>query len=288
MAKQYARMTLPWTDSLFFMEYLTPIGVASQEGIAVSLRKWGVKKPMVGLVHLPESLLLKYWSVEYIHEAVRSLDFIVTYGSSLAGFFGKLGYRNKVKETFHYVDTEYYRPILNGREDTDPFKVIVVGSLLRDVQLLKEIVHHCPDVIFQICGGINDLKPVFGGYANVRLTGYVSENELLKMIQGSDAGLSVMKDTVGSNAIVCGLACGLPQIVSDVGSIRDYCSEENSFFCKSRDDFIKAFRLLKENRAVCSRMGSNARQRAEELSLPKSVSWFENFLSREVMHGHGK
>ena len=55
----------------------------------------------------------------------------------------------------------------------------------------------------------------------------------------SDISLNVMKDTIGSNVICTSMATGLAMVVSDVGSIRDYCDETNACFCSSPDDFIE-------------------------------------------------
>src|SRR5205823_2940372 len=107
----------------------------------------------------------------------------------------------------------------------------------------------------------------------VLLYKYLPEHELLLKMQQADACISVMEDTVGSNSIVTGLACGLPQIVSDVGSIRDYCSMENTIFCKEVKDFVQAIRLLKQNKDLCTQMSHHARQRAQELSLANSIDW---------------
>jgi len=279
LAKHYAKFTLPWTDCFFLMEYLTPLKTASQEQLALRLRKKGVRKPLIGLAHLPEQLLLKYWKLEDIRSAMDSLDYVIVYGSSLAKFFERIGYGHKVRQTFHYVDADYYHPVKEKEKNENEFKIICVGSLLRDVGVLKEITQQCPHITFEVCAGIADLIPVLGELPNVLLYDYLPEDELLCKIQQADASLSVMKDTIGSNAIVAGLACGLPQIVSDVGSIRDYCSEENSIFCKDTGDFVKALQSLSQNKSLCLSMGNSARKRAEELSLSKSIDWFRDFFT---------
>lgn len=48
----------------------------------------------------------------------------------------------------------------------------------------------------------------------------------------ADLSLNVMEDTVGSNVITTSMAMGLGLIVTDVGSIRDYCDESNAFSVK--------------------------------------------------------
>ncbi len=280
--KYLAKLTLPWTDCLFFMEYLSPIGKVSQEILACHLRQKGLKKPMVGIVHLPEALLLKTYKMEYLRASLDALDHIISFGSSLTRFLERIGYGSKIKQTFHYVDADYYRP-LSKEQGQRTFKVLAFGMLLRNTPLLKEIVEQCPDVTFQICAGIADLKSAFSLQPNVELHGYMPEAELRSKLQHADASLSVLEDTVGSNSIMGGLACGLPQIVSDVGSIRDYCSESNAFFCRNKEDFVTAIRRLKQDQDLCAAMRKNARQRAEALSLPYSMAWFKNFFT-EVHH----
>ncbi|MBF0490306.1 MAG: glycosyltransferase [Candidatus Omnitrophica bacterium] len=280
LTKYYARIVAPFTDCFFFMEYLSPIGVSNQEELALNLRLKGIKKPMVGLVHLPEGLLLKTWRMKYIQQALDQLDHILVYGSSLTDFLKRIGYGHKVHETFHYVDSDFYHPPLN--RDNSQFKVIVIGSILRDMQLLKVIVGQCSDITFQICSGKLNLNPIFENINNVELYQYIPEEELLKLLQQSQASLSVMEDTIGSNSIVGGLACGVPQIVSDVGSIRDYCSEKNTIFCKEPHDYIKAIRLLSQNKELCFQMGESARKRALELNLPSSINWFRDFFRKVI------
>ena len=276
VAKYYAKISASFMDCFFFMEYLSPIGPSSQENLALNLKNKGIKKPMIGLVHLPQGMLLKTWDMKYIRSSLDLLDHIIVYGSSLTNFLRSISYGYKTYQTFHYVDCNYYHPA--PERNNNQFKVIVFGSLLRDMELLKEIVQKCPEIIFQICSGRLNLKQDFANISNVLLYEYMPEGELLGLLQQANVSLSVMEDTIGSNSIVGGLACGLPQIVSDVGSIRDYCSEKNTFFCKTLDEYIKAIRLLSQNKELCSKMGEAARNRALELSLPNSINWFKNFF----------
>ena len=46
------------------------------------------------------------------------------------------------------------------------------------------------------------------------------------------------------------MATGLAMVVSDVGSIRDYCDETNACFCSSPDDFIKNIMILANDREL--------------------------------------
>lgn len=63
----------------------------------------------------------------------------------------------------------------------------------------------------------------------------------------SDISLNVMIDTIGSNVITTLLAMNLAMVVSDVGSIREYCDDENALFCQSEVDFVESLSYLAQN-----------------------------------------
>jgi hypothetical protein len=97
-------------------------------------------------------------------------------------------------------------------------------------------------------------------------------------MQSCDVSLSVMEDTVGSNVITTGLATGLVQVVSDVGSIRDYCDEENSFFCNQIYDFVHSLHTLANDRQQLERMKKQAVLKAQQFSIEKFQEEFEKFI----------
>lgn len=274
----YIRFSLRSGDMFFFMEYINPSQAPGDHyAIASDLRRKHVNNKFVGLVHLPPQIIIENLGEEYVHSAVANVDNLVVMGSNLEDFFSKLGYSNKVKATFHYVDTKYYQPAVQKRGKGD-FVVFTSGYLYRNLRLLKEIIVGCPQVNFEMCMGFRNLGTMFDDCKNVIMSGFLSENEYLGKMQNSDISLSVFDDTVGSNVITTSLACGLPQVVSDVGAIRDYCSEEDTIFCKTVYDYVQAIHLLNQNREKCLQMGLSARKRAEEISLEKSIRWYEELF----------
>ena len=185
---------------------------------------------------------------------------------------------NKIFKTFHYVDTEYYKP--SNLKTTDSFNVLVQGNQLRDYNLLKEIIVQCPDINFIIMQGIQDLSHLFSDIENVKLKGFVTENELLVIMQNSDASLSVMEYTLGSNVITTSMACGLAMVVSDVGSIRDYCNVENYRFCATKEEFVDALNFLKLHNEKCYSMKQNSRTKALNFSKEKFLKVYQEEMNR--------
>jgi glycosyltransferase involved in cell wall biosynthesis len=105
----------------------------------------------------------------------------------------------------------------------------------------------------------------------VTLIPFVPEPELRLYMEHSDISLNVMQDTIGSNVIVTSLAMGLAMVCSDVGSIRDYCDEENAIFCEnsSVESFSKAINLLSSNRQLLMNMKTSAQKRSLSFSIEK-------------------
>jgi glycosyltransferase involved in cell wall biosynthesis len=252
----WLKLRLKTNDTVLFMEYLGNSS-GNQTGMAIKLRDLGVKSRVAGLVHLSGNNLLElYGSEEYIKEGANAVDNILVFGSSLADFFNKLGYGQKVIKTFHYVDTDFYKPSTDPKPEK--LQVIHIGSLKRNFEQLKEIVRACPEVDFHICQGHLNLTEYFQGQKNVKLYGYLPETELLKLMQTCHISLSILDDTVGSNVITTSMACGLVNVVSDVGSIRDYCNNSESVLCKKKKDFIDTLNIFNKNRKLLSHLSSNS------------------------------
>ncbi|MFW5886822.1 MAG: glycosyltransferase [Bacteroidota bacterium] len=267
-------------DTILFMEYLGNRS-GNQTGMALKLKKWGVKSKIVGLVHLPgNSLLELYRDEEYISKAAKALDKLIVFGASLSKFFAERGFEKKVRITPHYVETNYYKPsdIIDYYNAT--LNVIHMGSLKRNFDMLKEIVQNTPQVQFHICMGNNDLTEKFAHLENVNLYGFMDENELLSLMQRCQVSLSILDDTVGSNVITTSMACGLVNVVSDVGSIRDYCNDSNAVLCKTTTDFSAALLMLAKDQKMLQAKQRQSRKDAMEISLEKSLAEFKSILTQ--------
>lgn len=221
-----------------------------------------------GLVHLVPKKLDMSFSASKFKEWTDFVDYMVTLGSSLTTYFKDKGIaENRLITTFHYVDNDYYKKEFI-KTDAE-VRVIAMGNQMRNIQLLKSIVAELPQVKFVICQGIGDMRKDFEGFTNVKLIPFVSEGELKSYMDSSDISLNVMHDTIGSNVIVTSMAMGLAMICSDVGSIHDYCSEDNCIFCQNEntESFINAItQLVNDSEKLCM-MQSNSLKMASKLSI---------------------
>ena len=251
-------------DKVFLMEYLARS--CFQDKLAHFLRLLFVNVKIIGLVHLAGSHLMEiYHNKNVIRSKMSFLDECVVFGTSLAKFLTEEICFTKVITTFHYVDTEYYKPIIKQNEVSN-VRILCLGNIKRDFSTLRKIVDSFPNLHFDICQGVMDLSSTFGNCPNVQLYGFIEEDELLHLMQNDDVCLSIMTDTVGSNVITTSLATGLVLLVSDVGSIRDYCNSECAFLCNSYEDFKKNLGILSHNPAILKSYRQNAINRASHLS----------------------
>ena len=86
-----------------------------------------------------------------------------------------------------------------------------------------------------------------------------------------------MEDTVGSNVITTSMAMGLAIIVSDVGSIRDYCNKENAVFCMNDiNEFVEAIKKLCHENHRVRIMKEQSKKISSHWSIQNINKWFSS------------
>ncbi len=258
-------------SKVFLMEYLLP--THNQFFIAKALRK--IKKIKIfGLAHLVPADLEFFFKGNFdkMLSWTKPLDGVLTLGTSLTTFLINKGVpAEKVHTLFHYVDLSYYRKKnINPTIHTKLLKVIIMGSMKRDVNKIINIINRVPNVYFIYCAGKRQInKNQFLHPLNVTVYGFLPEDELQALMNESDISLNVMIDTIGSNVITTSLAMNLAMVVSDVGSIRDYCNDKNALFCQSEDEFVESLSYLAQNIDKVHSMKMASGDISKKLSIPK-------------------
>ncbi len=264
-------------DEVFLLEYLIPW--ASQYELACYIRRNFPTVRLYALSHLTGKYFDEMTAKEpsIIQKWAQPVDKMLTLGSSLSAYFEKAGVpKEKISTGFHYVDSDYYH------KQTElcvhkPIRIITMGALQRDYQMLAEIVKRCPDVYWIICRGRKNVDSLFPNTPNVKLKGFMEEDELRHQMDRADVSLNVMEDTVGSNVITTSMAMGLAMIVTDVGSIRDYCGEYNAVFCRNNvEDIVESINALIDNPQKVTKMKENSLRRSQTLVIKEIKKWFSN------------
>lgn len=267
-------------DVIVFMEYMEHPAILT---FAHKLRNKisGVK--ILGMVHLVPKRYDKRFDDKAFKTWINSVDGIITLGHSLTDYFIKRGCAaNKLITLFHYVDNEYYSRNERTSNSGKTIKVIVMGNMMRDTDLLKNIIQITPNAFFVICQGKANLWSLFSEYKNVKLIPFVEEDELKQLMCESDISLNVMKDTIGSNVIVTSMAMGLAMICSDVGSIRDYCEEDFCIFCSNDNpkSFSAAINMLYEDKQKLIMMQNQAIEVAKQFHIKKFYHIFDEVIEK--------
>jgi hypothetical protein len=262
------------SDQVFLLEYLLPD--CNQLEIAKEIRRSKNIK-LIALAHLTPSAMITVLNQAEINSWVNEVDIIMTLGSSLSRFLEACNINEKKIATgFHYVDYNYYYPVLPLISKSDEaLRVIIIGSLQRNFTLLENIIKSISEINFVVLSGGNDLS-FLNRYTNTRILGYVSEMELKDEMGKADISLNVMDDTVGSNVITTSMAMGLAMIVSEVGSIQDYCSEKSAIFCNSEGEFIEAIKLLNTDRLKLLSMKNESLKSSEKLHIESFYSFISH------------
>lgn len=262
-------------DEVFLLEYMLPW--ASQYELACYIRENYPKVKIYALSHLTgkyfEEMTAK--DPDLIPKWAKPVDKLLTLGSSLSSYIEKAGVsKEKISTGFHYVDSDYYQK-QQPMKLNSPLKVIMMGALQRDYGMLAEVVKKCPDVHWIICRGRKNVDDLFPKTPNVELKGFLEEDELRHQMDIADVSLNVMEDTVGSNVITTSMAMGLAMIVSDVGSIRDYCNDANALFCQNNvEQFVRAITKLQNNLQLVMRMKKVSLENSKRLQIDNINRWF--------------
>ncbi len=270
----YLALKIVWklkdSDEVFLLEYMERL--SPQIYFATIIKKCKPKVKISGLVHLTPHALDDFFTDREIKRWMVPLDTVITLGSSLSQYFTNKGISfSKIKTLYHYVDLDYYRKAEKLDKFNDKVNVISMGNQKRNYEILVKIIKANPEVNFTICKGVRDIDYLFSALDNVKLVGFVKEDVLKKLMSEADISLNVMDDTVGSNVITTSMAMGLAIVTSDVGSIRDYCNENEAIFCNNEDvdSFSMAIVQLSQNQERLIKMKEAATLKAQNFKIEK-------------------
>lgn len=263
-------------DEVFLLEY--NLDEAPQYDLAVHIKKNYPFVKIYALSHLTPSNIKQKKIEKNVILWDEVVDKELTLGTSLSAYFVEMGIMaSKISTGFHYVDLDYYHPIEKKTNLNDRITIIAMGNMQRNYKILSSVVSHCPQVNWIICGGARDLSSMFNASDNVTIKGYMNEEELRNQMNLSDVSINVMDDTVGSNVITTSLAMGLALVVTDVGSIRDYCSDKNAVFCENTvQSLIQSVNELAEHADKVKKMGSESLEFSSNLSIENVDAWFDS------------
>ncbi len=231
---------------------------------------------IVASYHQPAELLETLIDPELIAE----LDHVNLVSPTQADYFLQFLPPERISVVLHGIDTEFFRPGQPSKE-RKIFRCITVGHHLRDWQTIAAVADKLKverDVEFHI---ITSHLTGLEDFNNVIIHRNVADDTLLANYQQSDVLFMPLTDSTANNAILEGIACGLPVISTKLRSVEAYLPGDEALLIENNEPELLADALLKLRKDSEARlkMGLQARRRAEELSWSRCAPEYEKVYS---------
>lgn len=206
---------------------------------------------------------------------IKNLSAVVCVGRNQQEFFEKSLGVDRVFFAPLGVATDYFIPPQSS-EFRDPNLCLIVGENYRDYPTLRGVIELVaylrPTTKFVIVTPPKNSK-FLGKHPNLTYLSGISEDELLSLYQSASVLLMPLHDATANNAILEGISCGLPIIVSDVGAVRDYIDSSCGMLIPPYQSRKMAEVLIDvlDNDAERHQMSLKCREHALQFAWEKSV-----------------
>jgi glycosyltransferase involved in cell wall biosynthesis len=211
-------------------------------------------------------------------DLLRWVDQVVLVSPSQLPFFLEYVPDDRLDVILHGIDIEFFYPPAS-RRDIGSFRCITVGHWLREWNVLRQIASALPEIRFDIVTGF---ETGLNGLANVRIHRNIDDGTLAELYRTVDILLLPLSDSTANNALLEGMASGLPVVATDLPAVRSYLLESGGMLVpnNSLEGFVAALQSLRQNIQLRHAMGLSARARAEELAWPRLAPDYEALYTR--------
>jgi len=246
-----------------------------------ALKRLSRRHAVVATYHTPEWRLRELVQrTDHMH----SLDAAVVVSTVQRSFFERLLGAERTFYIPHGIDTEFYVP--SARDpDEKVVRCIVVGRHLRDFETLvaaAALWRTRTPAIRLVVVTQPENHHHFSGLSNVEVHSGVSDHGLRALYQGADMLLLPLLDCTANNALLEGMACGLPVVATDLPAVRDYIDETCGVLAPRQDAraLAAAVTTLASEPALRQAMGSASRRRAMTFAWPCVADAFRTLYRR--------
>lgn len=229
------------------------------------LNGWRGHKIIATYHHPPSTFAHRIRNEDSFKQSLESLAGIIIVGRNQHHCFNKIIPDERIFFAPHPVDTTFYTPPTNiSQRETN--LCLFVGSHLRDFSSLRSIIEDAyivfPRLHFAIITRPEEHREFEHVIGNYKLYGNISDEALLEFYQRATILIQPLQDATANNAILEGMACGLPMVITDVGAVHDYVTEEFAYLTPAFDSqaMLSAIAELTEDHQRREKMALKARQ----------------------------
>lgn len=213
-------------------------------------------------------------------QVLPMLDLVTVVSPEQASYFSKFIEPDKVRSILHGIDVDYFQPALSMPED-EKFRCITVGKYLRDFKALRNVaellVSYCNIEFHVVSSDASELQNL----PNIRVYQGLDDASLLKLYQQSNVLFLPLTQSTANNALLEGMACGLPVVSTLLPSVQAYLPGQEATLIKDNDprQFVETILHLANNHQLRRDMGQAARKRAQDLNWRSIASEYEKLYS---------
>ena len=227
---------------------------------------------IVATFHQPPDLL----ATLVRRDVVAQLDAVTLVSITQRRFFDGLLPSDRVAVIPHGIDTDFFCPA-GAPVDDGSFRLITVGHHLRDYAAVGAVAKRLrddPTIRFDVVSG-----PTTGleGFSNVEHHRGVSDEQLVRLYQQAHLLLLPLLETTANNALLEGIACGLPVVSTALPSVAMYVPGDEAILIDRNDPdaLTEAVLRLRRDPEQRARRAQRARLRAESLAWPRIAPRFD-------------
>ncbi len=211
---------------------------------------------------------------------VGALDLVTVVSPTQAEWFGARCPSTRVEVVLHGVDVAHFTPGPHAARREGGLRCVTAGHWLRDwaaVRGTAERLSDVPGIAFDV---VTSRDTGLEGLPNVTVHRNVSDDRLLDLYRAADVAFLPLTGSTANNALLEGIACGLPVVSTALPSVRAYLPGGEGVLVEPgapgavADSLAGALLALLDDAEARLAMGRRARARAEALAWPAVARQF--------------
>lgn len=220
---------------------------------------------------------------------LKKLDAAICVGTNQLSFFENIIGSDAIFHIPLGVDTEFFTP--DGPNKLDEKVILFVGQHMRDFDKLGKILLKVKTKIphFRFIAVIlPEYREFLPNLPEIEIKSGISDQELRDVYRSASLLLMPFIDSTANCSLLEAIACGLPVVTNNVGSVMDYVGDDCGYISmtSSTDEMVDMVVELLTNLDANIRLRYSARQRANSFSWQNISSLYLNIYERMLDMGH--